>query len=262
MRPRWPSWACARASIEPVWDGKAFQPRLMLPLSLTWDHRVIDGAAAARFNAYLGQILADFRRVLLVTTRVVVRKARPGGDRRRHAGHLRRHAPGAPLRGQQQAVQGGHAGRAELGRHGRHRGALPGAAQGDERAAAASSCCCTARTRCSTPSPSCIRMLKETFFLQTKEDDNDPYESSQFSVVIANAARHLRRSTATARCSSSSAFWGIGSGRALCARRDVRRLGQGQNRPRSGAGRHPRRLRIRHATPPRRCDLYTLKLKT
>jgi pyruvate dehydrogenase E2 component (dihydrolipoamide acetyltransferase) len=44
--------------MEPVWDGKAFVPRLMLPLSLTWDHRVIDGAAAARFNAYLGQILA------------------------------------------------------------------------------------------------------------------------------------------------------------------------------------------------------------
>ena len=54
-----------RSTIEPVWDGKAFQPRLMLPLSLTWDHRVIDGAAAARFNAFLGQILSDFRRVLL-----------------------------------------------------------------------------------------------------------------------------------------------------------------------------------------------------
>ena len=54
-----------RSAIEPVWDGKAFQPRLMLPLSLTWDHRVIDGAAAARFNVYLGQILGDFRRVLL-----------------------------------------------------------------------------------------------------------------------------------------------------------------------------------------------------
>ncbi len=54
-----------KSNMEPVWDGKAFQPRLMLPLSLTWDHRVIDGAAAARFNAYLGQILADFRRVLL-----------------------------------------------------------------------------------------------------------------------------------------------------------------------------------------------------
>ncbi len=54
-----------KSSMEPVWDGKAFVPRLMLPLSLTWDHRVIDGAGAARFNVYLGQILADFRRVLL-----------------------------------------------------------------------------------------------------------------------------------------------------------------------------------------------------
>ncbi len=54
-----------KSSMEPVWDGKAFQPRLMLPLSLTWDHRVIDGAGAARFNVYLGQILGDLRRVLL-----------------------------------------------------------------------------------------------------------------------------------------------------------------------------------------------------
>ena len=54
-----------KSTMEPVWDGKQFVPRLMLPLSLTWDHRVIDGAAAARFNAYLGQILGDFRRVLL-----------------------------------------------------------------------------------------------------------------------------------------------------------------------------------------------------
>jgi pyruvate dehydrogenase E2 component (dihydrolipoamide acetyltransferase) len=54
-----------KSTIQPVWDGKAFQPRLMLPLSLTWDHRVIDGAAAARFNVYLGQILGDFRRVML-----------------------------------------------------------------------------------------------------------------------------------------------------------------------------------------------------
>jgi pyruvate dehydrogenase E2 component (dihydrolipoyllysine-residue acetyltransferase) len=54
-----------RSLIEPVWDGKAFQPRLMLPLSLSWDHRVVDGAAAARFNAFLIQVLGDFRRVLL-----------------------------------------------------------------------------------------------------------------------------------------------------------------------------------------------------
>jgi pyruvate dehydrogenase E2 component (dihydrolipoamide acetyltransferase) len=54
-----------KSATEPRWDGKQFVPRLILPLSLSWDHRVIDGAAAARFNAYLGQILADFRRVLL-----------------------------------------------------------------------------------------------------------------------------------------------------------------------------------------------------
>jgi pyruvate dehydrogenase E2 component (dihydrolipoamide acetyltransferase) len=54
-----------RSNTEPRWDGKAFQPRLMLPLSLSWDHRAVDGAAAARFNAYLAAILADFRRVLL-----------------------------------------------------------------------------------------------------------------------------------------------------------------------------------------------------
>ncbi len=54
-----------RSTTEPRWDGKAFVPRLILPLSLSWDHRVIDGAAAARFNAYLGAILADFRRVLV-----------------------------------------------------------------------------------------------------------------------------------------------------------------------------------------------------
>jgi pyruvate dehydrogenase E2 component (dihydrolipoamide acetyltransferase) len=54
-----------KSATEPRWDGKAFVPRLILPLSLSWDHRVIDGAAAARFNAYFASILADFRRVLL-----------------------------------------------------------------------------------------------------------------------------------------------------------------------------------------------------
>jgi pyruvate dehydrogenase E2 component (dihydrolipoamide acetyltransferase) len=51
--------------MEPVWDGKAFAPRLTLPMSLSYDHRVIDGAAAARFAAYLSQLLGDFRRVAL-----------------------------------------------------------------------------------------------------------------------------------------------------------------------------------------------------
>jgi len=55
----------SKSQMKPVWDGKQFEPRLVLPLSLSYDHRVIDGAAAARFNAYLGQVLADFRRVLL-----------------------------------------------------------------------------------------------------------------------------------------------------------------------------------------------------
>jgi len=55
----------SKSQTQPVWDGKAFQPRLILPLSLSYDHRVIDGASAARFTAYLSQVLADMRRVLL-----------------------------------------------------------------------------------------------------------------------------------------------------------------------------------------------------
>lgn len=55
----------SRSAHQPVWDGKAFEPRLMLPLSLSYDHRVIDGASAARFNAYLAALLADFRRIAL-----------------------------------------------------------------------------------------------------------------------------------------------------------------------------------------------------
>lgn len=55
----------SKSSMKPVWDGKAFQPRLTLPMSLSYDHRVIDGAAGARFNTYLSQVLTDFRRVIL-----------------------------------------------------------------------------------------------------------------------------------------------------------------------------------------------------
>ena len=55
----------SKSSTKPVWDGKAFQPRLMLPLSLSYDHRVIDGAAAARFIVHFASLLADFRRALL-----------------------------------------------------------------------------------------------------------------------------------------------------------------------------------------------------
>lgn len=55
----------SRAAMKPVWDGKAFQPRLMMPFSLSYDHRVIDGAAGVRFTTYLGQLLGDIRRLLL-----------------------------------------------------------------------------------------------------------------------------------------------------------------------------------------------------
>jgi pyruvate dehydrogenase E2 component (dihydrolipoamide acetyltransferase) len=54
-----------RARMRPVWNGKEFQPRLILPLMLSWDHRVVDGVAAARFLVYLAILLEDFRRVLL-----------------------------------------------------------------------------------------------------------------------------------------------------------------------------------------------------
>ncbi|MBI5269851.1 MAG: dihydrolipoyllysine-residue acetyltransferase [Burkholderiales bacterium] len=54
-----------RSTTEPRWDGQQFVPRLILPLSLSWDHRVIDGAAAARFNVYFASLLADFRRIAL-----------------------------------------------------------------------------------------------------------------------------------------------------------------------------------------------------
>src|SRR5690625_2165837 len=55
----------ARSKVHPVWDGKEFEPRLMLPLSLSYDHRVIGGAAAALINASFAQSLADFRRIIL-----------------------------------------------------------------------------------------------------------------------------------------------------------------------------------------------------
>ncbi|MEA9577800.1 dihydrolipoyllysine-residue acetyltransferase [Xanthomonas nasturtii] len=55
----------SKSAMQPVWNGKEFVPTLMLPLSLSYDHRVIDGALAARFTTYLSQVLADMRRVLL-----------------------------------------------------------------------------------------------------------------------------------------------------------------------------------------------------
>lgn len=55
----------SKAQMKPVWDGAAFQPRLMMPLSLSYDHRAVNGADAARFTAYLAQVLTDVRRMLL-----------------------------------------------------------------------------------------------------------------------------------------------------------------------------------------------------
>ena len=55
----------SKSAMKPVWDGAAFQPRLMLPLSLSYDHRVIDGAMAARFTAYLAEVMSDLRKSLL-----------------------------------------------------------------------------------------------------------------------------------------------------------------------------------------------------
>jgi pyruvate dehydrogenase E2 component (dihydrolipoamide acetyltransferase) len=55
----------SKAAMKPVWNGKEFVPRNMMPLSLSYDHRVIDGASAARFTAYLAQVIADMRRVVL-----------------------------------------------------------------------------------------------------------------------------------------------------------------------------------------------------
>ncbi len=54
-----------RAAMKPVWDGQQFMPRLTLPLCLSWDHRAVDGAAAARFLVHLSKLLADFRRIML-----------------------------------------------------------------------------------------------------------------------------------------------------------------------------------------------------
>jgi pyruvate dehydrogenase E2 component (dihydrolipoamide acetyltransferase) len=51
--------------MEAIWDGKAFQPKLIMPVSLSWDHRVIDGVAAAKFLGYIAVLLGDFRRAIV-----------------------------------------------------------------------------------------------------------------------------------------------------------------------------------------------------
>ena len=73
----------SKSATKPVWNGKDFAPRLMVPLSLSYDHRVIDGASAARFTAYLAGLLADMRRVVLSMSNAPLRPARspPWGQR-------------------------------------------------------------------------------------------------------------------------------------------------------------------------------------
>jgi pyruvate dehydrogenase E2 component (dihydrolipoamide acetyltransferase) len=55
----------AKSSIRPVWNGKTFEPRQMLPISVSYDHRVIDGAQGARFISFLSSVLSDIRRLVL-----------------------------------------------------------------------------------------------------------------------------------------------------------------------------------------------------
>jgi pyruvate dehydrogenase E2 component (dihydrolipoamide acetyltransferase) len=55
----------SRAAMKPVWSGKAFEPRLIMPIALSYDHRVLDGASAARFTTYLVSVLSDIRKIIL-----------------------------------------------------------------------------------------------------------------------------------------------------------------------------------------------------
>ncbi|MBO6566721.1 MAG: 2-oxo acid dehydrogenase subunit E2, partial [Pseudomonadales bacterium] len=55
----------SRSTVSPVWNGSDFEPRTILPLSLSYDHRAIDGAEAARFTTYLASVLVDMRKVLM-----------------------------------------------------------------------------------------------------------------------------------------------------------------------------------------------------
>ena len=65
VTPRMATSGALTIGVKPVWNGSEFVPRLMVPLSLSYDHRVIDGALAARFTTYLVSVLSDLRKVLL-----------------------------------------------------------------------------------------------------------------------------------------------------------------------------------------------------
>ena len=159
---------------------------------------MIDGAAAARFNAYLGPgrcARLPPRRALtcIMTTVVVVRK---GGQIAMAADTLVTFGDtrlAHRLRGQQQDIQGRTMRRPELS------SAWPARRRTFRccgrrwlRMPRESLQASAARTRCSTPSPSCIRYLKDNFFLQTKEEDSDPYESQPVQRADRQRQRHLR----------------------------------------------------------------------
>jgi ATP-dependent HslUV protease subunit HslV len=179
-----------RSSTEPRWDGQAFVPRLILPLSLSWDHRVIDGAAAARFNAYLARswrtsVACCYEANDKVFSMAAIRGCGMGHDWRTSRCCARRW-----VRCRQ------------------------------------TSCACTARDAVFDTFLKLHPKLKEQYFLNTKEEDADPYESSQFTVLIANAQRHLRR-LLVPRGVRVRSLLGHRLGPQLCTGRDARRVGQG-----------------------------------
>jgi ATP-dependent HslUV protease subunit HslV len=201
--------------MKPVWDGKQFQPRLTLPLSLSYDHRVIDGASAARFNAYLGKSWRTSAACFsAMTTVVVVKKAGQiaiaadslvtfGDTRLSHRAEDNTKIFKVDTRR-----------RAQLHRHGRHRGALPGAAQGDGRSMPREILLFGSKDEIFDTFTKLHPYLKDNFFLQTKEEDSEPYESSQFSVVIANASG-IYGIYSYREVFEFKEFWGIGSGRSF-----------------------------------------------
>ena len=255
-RPKSRSSASARARSKPVWDGKQFQPRLMLPLSLSWDHRVIDGAVGGALQRLPGRRSwrtsaascseRDGRpcEPSAMTTVVVVKK--PDRSRSRPT----RWSPSATRAWRNRFedntkifkvdTDGGpsYLGMAGTVAH------FPVLRKAHRLACRASPASSAARTRCSTPSPSCIRYLKDNFFLQTKEEDSDPYESSQFSVVIANATG-IYGLYSYREVFEFKEFWGIGSGRSFALGAMHAVYAKAQDRARSRRGRHCRRLRVR-----------------
>ena len=142
-----------------------------------------------------------------------------------------------------QDLQGRHDG-GPVHRHGRHRGALPGAAQGASARMPREILQAGQHGRGVRHLHQAAPVLKDNFFLKTKEEDSDPYESSQFSVLIANATG-IYGVYSLPRGVRVRAILGHRLGPQLRAGRDARGLRQGQDRARGRRGRHRGGLRIR-----------------